>query len=66
MDGEVEIEMELESRRWRPEGGGLGLRAIVKVKVCWLWDEQREKQVLKVVTLVNVVKYIQEVHQLGR
>ena len=22
MDGEVEIEMELESRRWRPEGGG--------------------------------------------
>ena len=35
MDGEVEIEMELESRQWRPEGGGLGLRAIVKVKVCW-------------------------------
>ena len=35
MDREVEIEMELESRQWRPEGGGLGLRAIVKVKVCW-------------------------------
>lgn len=30
MDGEVEIEMDLESRQWRLEGGGLGLRAIVK------------------------------------
>lgn len=29
-DGEVEMEMELESRQWRLEGGGLGLRAIVK------------------------------------
>lgn len=44
----------------------MDLRAIVEVKVCWYWDEQRKKQVLKVVTLVNVVKYIQEVHQLGR
>lgn len=32
MDGEVEIEN--ESRRWRLEGGGLGLRAIAKVKMC--------------------------------
>ena len=35
MDGEVEMEMELESRQWRPEGGWLRLRASVKVKVCW-------------------------------